>query len=387
MATEGRRAGTPLIEELYASAFRFDFFQAVRVLERHAERQARRNARANAPTVSQAPKEDRSGRRPVGFDADPDREIVRFRALPALSFPAGPVAEVVPPEDVGETEDETAPTEMLVTFLGLTGPQGVLPRHYTALLLKRLQQKDSTLRAFFDLFHHRTISLFYRAWEKYRFPFALERHRLAPSRDTGDLFTDVLYCLVGMGTAELAGRTTIPDESLLYYAGHFADRHRPALTLETILADYFELPITIEQFEGQWLYLDDGDCSRLPGRSDRGTANTTLGLNLVAGRRIWDVQSKFRVRVGPVKLTEFKRLMPIGDMLRPLTQMARLYVGPDFDFDIQPVLEGPEVPWFQLDSRSEDGPRLGWTTWSRVGAFERDVDDVSFSLDASQPKE
>ena len=48
---------------------------------------------------------------------------------------------------------------MVVTFMGVTGPIGVLPYHYTALLLRRLRDKDFALCDFLDLFHHREIAI------------------------------------------------------------------------------------------------------------------------------------------------------------------------------------------------------------------------------------
>jgi type VI secretion system protein ImpH len=124
-------------DELAAGPGRFDFFQAVRLLERLA---------------------GADGRPAVGGDAPPDREAVHFRVQPALRFPAGPVAKVFTP-DAGD------PPEMWVTFGGLTGPDGILPQHYTALLLTRHRLKDATLRDWLDLFHHRALSLLVRAWE------------------------------------------------------------------------------------------------------------------------------------------------------------------------------------------------------------------------------
>ena len=56
---------------------------------------------------------------------------------------------------------------MTMTFMGLTGPSGVLPRHYTDMMMR--QQREGrgadryALRDWLDLFNHRFISLFFRA--------------------------------------------------------------------------------------------------------------------------------------------------------------------------------------------------------------------------------
>lgn len=357
MAAEGRRTDPAVIDRLFGEPHRFDFFQAVRVLDRYFRERA-----------------DVKQRSPVGYDYAASQEIVRFRVLPALSFPAGSVAGM----QRGKRETESPP-EMTVTFMGMTGPNGVLPQHYTTLLLSRVREKDYALRDFLDLFNHRTISLFYRAWEKYRFPIAYERSKLeSESRD--DLFTWCLYCLAGLGTDHLRGRLTVDDESVLYYGGLFAHFPRAAISLECMLRDYFELPINVLQFEGQWLYLSPEDQSRMPSRAMPLGSNNRLGVNALVGERVWDVQSKIRIRLGPLSYAEFKRFMPTGDGLRPLSELTRSYIGPEFDFDVQPVLRAPEVPWCQLTADPADGPRLGWNTWVRCGTFKHDAEEPVFFL-------
>jgi type VI secretion system protein ImpH len=366
MAAENGREGVDLSERLLREPHRFDFFQAVRLLEWIARERAR-------------PDGQRPGA-PVGQDAAPEREVVRFRALPSLGFPASPVAQVRQPA----AEDGAAwppPAEMVVSFLGLTGPSGALPQHYTTLLLRRIRERDYALRDFLDLFNHRLVSLFHRAWEKYRLPFAYERHKLGPAGEEADLATWGLYCLAGLGTAGLRGRLEVPDEAFLFYAGHFAHCPRSAAALEGILEDYFELPVRVQPLQGQWLALGAEERSRVPGPGCPKGRNNRLGADLVVGQRVWDVQSKFRVRVGPLGYDEFRRLMPSGDRLVPLHQLTRTYVGPDLDFDVQPVLRAAEVPWCRLRTTGERS-RLGWNTWARSRGMGRDVDDAVFSVRA-----
>jgi type VI secretion system protein ImpH len=363
MATQSGRTSGALIEQLLDKPYRFEFFQAVRLLERHA--------RANGESPV---------RYAVGFDYPPKQEVARFRALPAHSFPAGSIAQL----HRGDGEP-AAPCQLVVTFMGLTGPGGVLPPHYTSLVIERshVKNKDFALRDFLDLFNHRAISLFFRAWEKYRFPFAYERTRLVPQTGQQDLFTFCLYALVGLGTSGLRGRLAVDDEAVLFYAGHFAHFPRSAIGLELLLADYFGLPIAIRQFQGQWLALGMDDQSSLPSAAYPDGRNLQLGVNVIAGERVWDVQSKFRIRLGPLRYRDFLRFMPLGAALAELAHLTRLYAGPEFDFDVQPVLMAAEAPWCRLDSRDPAGARLGWNTWVRANEFQRDVEDAVFCLDAA----
>ena len=184
---------------------------------------------------------------------------------------------------------------------------------------------------------------------------------------------------MGLGTSGLRGRLEVDDEAFLYYAGHFAHRPRCAASLEAMLEDYFELPIQVRQMQGQWLHLSDADRSRLSlGGRGRGR-NNRPGIDLVVGRRVWDVQSKFRVRVGPVGYEAFRRLMPNGDRLRAVCQMTRTYAGPELDFDVQPVLKANEVPLCKLKNSGERSC-LGWNTWVHSRPMTHDVDDAVFSV-------
>jgi type VI secretion system protein ImpH len=185
MAATGRVSATPVgtVEaRLFDEGFAFDFFQAVRLLERLFPE-----------------------RRPVGREGPPDAEVVRFRALASLSFPASTVYELL------RAADEREPPAMRVTFLGLTGPSGVLPTHYTDLLLRLAREakgpEKRALADWLDLFNHRLIALFYRAWEKYRFRLAYERGEA--SRAEPDAFTLCLFSLIGLGTPGLRGRLRV----------------------------------------------------------------------------------------------------------------------------------------------------------------------------------
>ena len=347
-------------QRLFAEGYAFDFFQAVRLLE-----------------AVQA------GRRPVGYVGPAAAEVVRFRALQALSFPASTIY------DLARSTNGAAPI-MTVAFLGLTGPSGVLPRHYTELLL-RLERdlkgpEKHALRDWLDLFNHRLIALFYRAWTKYRFWLAYERGEA--DRAEPDGFTACLYSLVGLGTPGLRGRlrvegrehvlARVEDLALLHYAGLLAQRRRNAGGLEALLADYFALPVRVQQFQGQWLALEPTSQSRL------GLGNCELGTNVVAGERVWDVQGKVRLRLGPLTYAQFLDFLPDRTPLPEhkafflLVHLVRLYVGAELDFDVQLVLAAEDVPECRLDQEGV-GPRLGWNTWLISRQPARPVEDAIFA--------
>jgi type VI secretion system protein ImpH len=353
---------------LLSEGYAFGFFQAVRLLER-----------LNPEAAS------------VGHSAAPNQEVVRFRAHQSLSFPPSEIHDIV--SAAGELRCPT----MTVAFFGLTGPSGILPRHYTELLLRlrkegRFAEKDA-LRDWLDLFNHRLISLFYRAWEKYRFYIPYERKEY--SLVAPDTFTQCLFSLVGLGLPALRERlkTTVrgddapeatlakvEDLSVLHYAGLFAQRTRTAAGLEALLNDYFQAPVRIRQFQGQWLKFDLSNQSRL-GRDE---GNSRLGSDLVIGERVWDVQSKIRVSVGPLRYEQFLEFLPDrSPSLRHkafflLVHLVRLYVGPELDFDVQLLLRSNEVPAAHLAGRQAPGGRLGWNSWLKSAPRRVDAGDAIF---------
>ena len=329
-------------ELLYSEPYRVAFFQAVRLLERMAP----------------------PGREGVGRAVRPGNEIVRFRTHPSLAFPASEVVDLKPPP---ETQPDRPP-EMTVNFIGLTGPQGVLPYPYTELVRERVSYKDTALWSFFDIFNHRVISLFYRAWEKYRFPIAYERRG-------EDAFTEYLFDLIGMGTPGLRGRMSVNDEALLLYAGLVAQKPHSAGAIAAVLRDYFRVPAEVVQFQGQWFPLEPENVTRI------GQANSELGRTLVAGASVFVSQSKFRVRLGPLTLPRFVSFLPVGPAWKPATDLVRYLAGLEFDFDVQLVLRKEDVPPCSLDSKSSLPPMLGWTTWVTSETPRRDADEVVLPVD------
>jgi type VI secretion system protein ImpH len=354
--------GSPL-ETLLRHPYRFDFFQAVRLLSWAAGQE-----------VSSL-----TGRlqRPVGEDWQPQEEFVRFRSSIDNTFSSSQIASLRRFHEPAALSGQLPVPEMTVTFMGLAGAGGVLPGHYTQLVIDRTRAKDVALREFLDLFNHRLVSHFYRAWSKCHFYVGYETAR-RNSKSGEDLFTRALYCLIGQGTEGLRGRQEIDDETFLYYAGHFAHLPRSAISLQQLVFDYFNMPVRIQQFQGQWLFLRSSDQTRLgsdPSRPD----NNQLGQTAIAGERIWGIENKFRIRLGPLSLSTFCTCLPGSSAFRPLGQLVRSYVGPALDFDVQLVLKRDEIPPCVISQTGTT--RLGWNSWLFASTASADVDDAVFELD------
>ncbi|MEE8240329.1 MAG: type VI secretion system baseplate subunit TssG [Nitrospirales bacterium] len=343
MAAPGRRTDASIKRLLFEEGYRFDFFQAVRLLEGIFPH-----------------------RRPVGRDETPRDEVVRFRSHLSLSFPPSAIYKIA------EGKNEQGPVHMTETFMGLTGLLGVLPRHYTELLMERVRAKDTTLRDFLDLFTHRLVSLFYRVWEKHHLAAGFEQ---AARRGQEDRVSHYLFALMGLGTKGLRRRVVAEDRSLLCYAGLISQRPRSASALEHWFTDYFEVPVAVEQLIGAWLPLGEDDLTRLgPGQT-----NNVLGRTAVAGTSVWDQQARFCLRLGPLTYEEFARLLPCGRAYQTLVQLTRFHAGPTLEFDVRPILMRAEVPECRLAKTDRYAPHLGWNTWLKTTEFLKDAKDVIFA--------
>lgn len=305
-------------------------------------------------------------RQPVGRYALPGDEVLRFRSHLSLSFPPSEIVHLQP------AKQSAAPIDMTVAFLGLTGAEGALPRHYTELLIQRAQVNDHAFRHFLDLFNHRLISLFYRAWEKHHCVVGYER-----ACETGeeDRFASLLYAVLGLGTGGMREQLDGDDGSLLRYAGLLVQRPRSAHALQHCLTDAFQVAVQVRQFVGAWLSVEAEDWSRVgtPGTNNR------LGQTAVAGTRVWDQQAGFHVRLGPLDFVTFSRLLPSGEAFGTLVRMTKFVVGPEFDFRVNLMLKASEVPPCRLQVTPAYTPRLGWTTWLSSTPRRTNAEEVMFS--------
>lgn len=357
MAVASRRKTLGLIDALRKQPYRYELFQAVRLLEQAAHLAGARLE-------------------PLGEDRPPGNEIVRFRAHVGLSFTPADVVAITPLE--AESEASEGRHELTAAYLGIVGADGALPDHYTRLLVERARVKDHSLRDFLDLFYHRLVSLHYRAWRKYRLPQSYEHAASAEGSTNDELFTLLLRGLTGLGGDSLRERREFDDELQLYFAGHFSRQGRSAVALEQILSEHLGISCRVAQFQGQWLTVDPSEQARLQRGPLGERPIGALGVDINLGSRVWNVQSKFRVILGPMSELEFKGFLPSGDRLRALSQLVRSFVGPEFDFDVQLVLRAEEVPRCRLGARG-NASRLGWNTWLHSRRPERDASDAVFT--------
>jgi type VI secretion system protein ImpH len=317
MARYGWRGDSSLEDELFAEPYRFEFFQAVRLLELRSR----------------------------GIDSAPAAagdDVVRFRASYDLSFPPSEIRELA-------KAGPDSPPRMTVSFFGAGGLDGPLPTSFTEAILERLSRRDTATADFLDIFHHRLLSLFYRIHKKYRPALATTTPADHPS-------ARFLFSLQGLGLRTVAAQ--VPASArLIRYTGLLAIKPRSASGLATMASDYFRVPVQVQQFVGEWVALGADQTTRL-GRTGQ---NNALGAAAVVGTRVWLQDAGIRLKIGPLDAERFASFLPNGEAHWALAELVRLYAGPDLRTTLQLVLEKREA--WKVGYTRLGTAVLGRTSW------------------------
>ena len=315
-AKDSPSAGGDILARLREKPYAFQLFAALRLLEQ---------AYASQPRLGES--------RKASDDA------VRLGQAPHLSFA---------PSDLASVEDEEGRLALEQFGFGLFGPNGALPLHLTELAYERRRQKeDATIVDFLNLFQHRLISLFYRAWADTEPAVSLDR-------PASDRFRGYVGAFMGLEPATARDADWVPDYAKLSRVGLFAPQSRSAEGLEDLLADYFGIDVQVRQFVGAWLDVPDTLSCRL---GDPTLA--TLGTNTTLGSSTWQCQHKFEIVLGPLDSERFAQFLPGSRGLGELHSLVRLYTNDEWEWQARLLLRNVDIPGTSLGQ----GARMGWTSW------------------------
>jgi type VI secretion system protein ImpH len=346
MASENRASAHHLTQGLLQDASGYDFFEALRLIESQYQHQPR-----------------------LGTSVKVSDDPVRFGQPPELQFPASTLSAF--------TLDEKGLPHLSVNFLGLFGPHGALPLHLTEFARERIRHfHDHTFARFADIFHHRMISLFYRAW-------ANARPTVSYDRPESDRFAFYVGSLLGIGDEANRKRDALTDRAKLFYAGHFSAQTKSPEGLKAIIADVLSIDVQIEEFIGEWMEIQPSEHTRL-GYSPE---VASLGQSALLGGFVWGCQHKFRVILGPLKLGQYLALLPGAEALSQLTAMVRNYIGDELVWDVKLILKKQDVPTeLMLGTSIEPNlncmngeARLGWSMWLGPRTSSQDAGDLTLN--------
>lgn len=310
-----------LFDSVQAEPWAFDFFALVRRVE---------------ALQQQLPR--------IGTASRPGQEVLRLGQDAQLDFAPAALSSF--------RQEPGQPPRLGVRFFGMLGPQGPMPLHFTEYVRERQHNHgDPTLVHFLDIFHHRLLELFYRAW-------AHTQPVVQRDRPRADRYAAWLGTAFGHRTG--AG-DTIPEPAKLNQAGLLAGRSRHPEGLVKLLVHHFDVPAAVVPHVGHWMSLHADDRSRLGYARNRAAAGqgAQLGRSACAGDEVWDRQYKFRIVLGPLTLEQYLGFLPGHAAWQRLVDWVQLYAGLDLFWDVELTLRRDQVPPPRLGRHM----RLGLAAW------------------------
>lgn len=315
---------------LFAEGYRFDFFQAIRLLEKIGSDAIHREAAQEKTQIQKIPTAE-----VAGIDS------IQLRARVGFTFPPSEIHEIT------QISDAPFRAEITANILSLAGTQGPLPDVFTELVLERTKYRDTALVDFLDIFHHRLLLLMYRVRQRHRLWLEWEKPECGRQ-------SKYIYAFSGLGIPELKNRMQVQDRVVLSYAGLLWQKPRSAIGLESILSDCFGVKTKIKPMLGSWMQIEPDDRTRI---GERGYSQI-LGISSVIGTRVWNRQGRFDIYFDPLNLQEFYGFLPGQKKHGTLHDLVRYYTNDQFEFCIHLTLRPEEVPLTRLGKS-----QLGWTSW------------------------
>jgi type VI secretion system protein ImpH len=319
-----------LVRDLTAEPWRFDYFTVLRHLERVHENEPR-----------------------IGDSATLREEFVLLGQDPFMEFPASNLARAEQAED--------KPLKLFVKYMGMLGPQGALPLATTEEAYHYVLANDDAFPRFLDVFNHRFIQLFFRAWANSR-PIA--QH----DRPKQDRFFAYIGSAIGVGSEPYRNLDSIPDAAKICFAGLLGAQAKSASRLAAAICGLFEVRAEVDEFVGTRLTLDTTEYTIL------GERHNVLGEDAMLGRGVYSVQDKIRIRIYTRTLSQYVRFLPSGDLCEPLADLVHFYNGAQLDWDAELAIPSGAVEPIRLGHFGQ----LGWTTWmapdwTTAEAYRRDA--------------
>lgn len=296
---------------------------------------------------------------PVGEAQRPQAEALRLGQLASLIFA---------PREIGEVNWQGDKPQIRLLGLGMIGPNGPLPIHFTEMIRDRTEAKrDNTLANFLDMFHHRALTHMYRAWSVGQSTAGLDRK-------DDERFSKYVARLAGDEMDEVQGNTPLPTHARWASASHRIRQSRDPEGLSSTLAHYFGVKVELVEYQRHWIAIESQDLCSLGSPRQ----SSVLDQGALAGEMVPDCQHKFKLRIGPLSLKQYLRFTPQGhesgsDVLA-LVEWVRAFIGYEYVWEVELLIDYEEAPPSQLG----DDARLGWSTWMGKADDHRDITGMVF---------
>jgi type VI secretion system protein ImpH len=308
-------APPPIIEDLGGFLKQYDFYAVMRLLESQSQTR-------------------------FGTTKTPEKDPILLGQTVHMHFA---------PSSIDKLRKTNKSSWLDVFFFGLTGPNGPLPTHLTERIFKQQkEQRDTTTVDFLNIFHHRLLSLYYRAWANKDPIIQYDLHEK-------DTFRTYIGCLAGYGLPALKDRDSLPDHAKLKFTAFLGGKTRHISGLTKLIESIFGIKAKIKEFSGEWLTIPTQHRCILKEKHYA----KRLGQSTTLGKYSWQCQYKFKVTLGPLDLQTYESFLPNTHKIKQLNDAIRNYVGIEFDWEIIPTLQQSQVPSLKLGQYGQ----LGWTSW------------------------
>ena len=337
MASNGRQSAPSLADQLFTEGYAFEFHQAIKILE------------MMYPDAL-----------PLGHGVSPAQEAISLKSRVLFSYPPSDIYEI----SQGYSNDNTSISSVImkVNFLGIAGANGPLPLPYSERIFERFKASDPVATDFLDIFNHRLLSILHRIrrkhWVGLDSRYADKTH-----------FAQVVYSFIGLGTKHLQNRMPFRNRNLLFYAGLFWQQPKSHEGLRIILSHYFNFPVNVVPFKGEWEKIETSQVSRI---GSKGQFNC-LGQDAMLGERTWNATQKMMICIGPLTRGQFHSFLPKEkNNYQKFCELVQFYLGIQQKFEINLIVRAPDVESTHLASHTY----LGWTSWLKSHRFREDDPQV-----------
>lgn len=274
------------------------------------------------------------------FDCFDDKSLESICFIPSLNplFPENEIEEI--------RINSSGKVEIVVNFLPIVGPMGIMPLHYTEYMILRSREKNYDLLDFITILYDKIIKFFaiivnsdiHLDYENY----------LHSSTQSPPKLWDIIANLMGLNINILA--EGYANSLFFKFSSSLITRSRSAKTLQFILGQYLKFPVEIKQFVPEIEKLPEPELSKL------GQANNQLSTSLYLGDNAYFCQNKVQIIISEMDFASYQRILEDNYILPAIKQFIDFFLGHEIRYDL-----------FFLVTESEKATILSYTKPRKLG--------------------
>jgi type VI secretion system protein ImpH len=282
-------------------------------------------------------------------------DFIKFKQRPNFSFRQNQIESL-------KYDKSKECLNIIVNFFGLLGVNSPMPYFFTEYALDLVKEKNYSLLDFLDIFHHRTIILFYKAWK-------VNQQIVSFELNNDNSYCKYLSSMIGQNYGQTNDYSDLPINAKLYYCGHLMNMTKSAESLRGILLSFFKIPVNIKEFVTQWIEIPKESKMIINNKNE-----IQLGKNSFVGEKVFSKTAKYKVVMGPMKLDKYKELLPNSKWHKYLIAWIKLCSPSELNCDVQLLLMKNQVPLMK------SGARLGYSSWVHSKCKKNEYENFEFSV-------